>query len=118
MDPSQTQNISGLVETTLNSDVTDLQAPQSSLPSPTTCGTTKTKLTSIVWKDFDQIQELDPDDPQKKKMLKLPQCKLCGKKYSGDSKAGTSHLKRNFDSCLKKCQSTDQTHALLARTGS
>ncbi|KAI3992019.1 hypothetical protein MKX01_014910, partial [Papaver californicum] len=113
MDPSQSQNVSDLVETTLNSDVTDIQAPQSSLPSPTTCRTVKRKLMSIVWKDFDQIQELDPDDPQKKEVLKLVECGLCGLKYSGDPKQGTSHLKRHFDSCLKKRQSANQTQALL-----
>ncbi|XP_026436028.1 zinc finger BED domain-containing protein RICESLEEPER 2-like isoform X1 [Papaver somniferum] len=106
-------DVSDLVETTPTSNVTDSQ-----LPSPATGGTKKRKLTSIVWKGFEQIEEVDPDDPQKIKRLKLAQCKICDRKFSGDPKAGTSHLKRHMDSCLKKNQSADETQTLIAPIGS
>nr|QBG82645.1 zinc finger BED domain-containing protein RICESLEEPER-2-like [Papaver somniferum] len=106
-------DVSDLVETTPTSNVTDSQ-----LPSPATGGTKKRKLTSIVWKGFEQIEEVDPDDPQKIKRLKFAQCKICDRKYSGDPKAGTSHLKRHMDSCLKKNQSADETQTLIAPIGS
>ncbi|KAI3914237.1 hypothetical protein MKW92_001078, partial [Papaver armeniacum] len=102
-----------LVETTPTSNVTNLQSP-----SPTTGGTKKRKLTSKVWKGFDPIEEVDPDDPEKIKRLKLAQCKICDRKFSGDPKQGTSHLKRHMDSCLKKSQSADETQTLIAQTGS
>ncbi|RZC51518.1 hypothetical protein C5167_019948 [Papaver somniferum] len=106
-------DVSDLVETTPTSNVTDSQ-----LPSPATGGTKKRKLTSIVWKGFEQIEEVDPDDPQKIKRLKLAQCKICDRKFSGDPKAGTSHLKRHMDSCLKKNQSADETQTLISPIGS
>ncbi|RZC59273.1 hypothetical protein C5167_006579 [Papaver somniferum] len=106
-------DVSDLVETTPTSNVTDSQ-----LPSPATGGTKKRKLTSIIWKGFEQIEEVDPDYPQRIKRLKLSQCKICDRKFSGDPKAGTSHLKRHMDSCLKKNQSADETQTLIAPIGS
>ncbi|KAI3834661.1 hypothetical protein MKX03_006001, partial [Papaver bracteatum] len=106
-------DLSDLVETTPNSVVTNSQSPP-----PTTGGSRKRILTSKVWKGFDQIEELDPEDPEKTKKLKIAQCKICGGKYSGDPKQGTSHLNRHLNSCLKKSQSADdQAQALIARTG-
>ncbi|KAI3833104.1 hypothetical protein MKX03_021382, partial [Papaver bracteatum] len=105
--------VSDLVEITPTSNVTNSQSP-----SPTTGGTKKRKLTSIVWRNFEQIEEVDPDDPQNIKRLKVAQCKICDRKFSGDPKAGTSHLKRHMDSCLKKSQSADETQTLIAQTGS
>ncbi|KAI3850431.1 hypothetical protein MKX03_037200, partial [Papaver bracteatum] len=60
----------------------------------------KRKLTSDVWADFDQVEEADPENPGM--TIKWAVCKLCDEKKKSCGNAGTSHLRRHANSCLKK----------------
>ena len=56
-------------------------------------GKEKTRKFSKVWDSYDYIPTQSPSKKPKAK------CKFCGKLYNGDSRSGTSNLKRHLGNC-------------------
>jgi len=71
-----------------------------------TGGTGKGKLISPVWEDFTEIKE--------GKIRVAAICKMCGKRYSARSAAGTGHLKRHQKSCKAKHDNDKRVQSRLA----
>ena len=71
-----------------------------------TGGTGKGKLISPVWEDFTEIKEGN--------IRVAAICKMCGKRYSARSAAGTGHLKRHQKSCKAKHDNDKRVQSRLA----
>ncbi|XP_066358138.1 zinc finger BED domain-containing protein RICESLEEPER 2-like [Miscanthus floridulus] len=64
------------------------------------------KRTSAVWVDFEEIKEND---------IRIAAiCKMCGKRYTARSAAGTGHLLRHQASCKKKHDHARRVQSRLA----
>jgi hypothetical protein len=64
------------------------------------------KRTFAVWEDFTEIKE--------NKIRVAAICKLCGKRYSARSTAGTGHLIRHQKSCRRKHDNNRRVQSRLA----
>ena len=78
--------------------------------STDTHGTSSTggggKLISAVWEDFTEIKENN--------IRVAAICKMCGKRYTARSAAGTGHLKRHQKSCKAKHDNDKRVQSRLA----
>jgi hypothetical protein len=77
--------------------------------STDTHGTSSTgggKLISAVWEDFTKIKENN--------IRVAAICKMCGKRYTSRSAAGTGHLKRHQKSCKAKHDNDKRVQSRLA----
>eukprot|EP00258_Populus_trichocarpa_P029025 XP_024445044.1 protein NLP8 [Populus trichocarpa] len=73
------------------------------------CADNKRQKVSEVWKDFDKF--IDKEN----KVWAI--CKGCKKKYTGDSKMGTSNLHKHLKSCSRKRQRDAKQHTLPSDLG-